>query len=93
MVELTQISRRLLPTNCLSVSDHLVGLALTGKGYIMPFSKLNLSWKNGEKPPGISRELLEFEFQKRVAFLLMFTGFLHYLLQKTEQWKHWYKVV
>ena len=30
MVKLTQAIRRLLPTNCLSVFDHFVGLALKG---------------------------------------------------------------
>ena len=30
MVKHTQSVRRLLPTNCLSVFDHFVGLALTG---------------------------------------------------------------
>ena len=30
MVKHTQTIRRLLPTNCLNVLDHFVGLALTG---------------------------------------------------------------
>ena len=39
MVKHTQTIRRLLPTNCLSVSDHLVQLALKGLRY--PLSRDN----------------------------------------------------
>ena len=40
MVKHTQTIRRLLPTNCLSVFDHFVGLAL--KGLINSGQKLNV---------------------------------------------------
>ena len=36
MVKHTQTIHRLLPTNCLSVFDHFVGLALNGLKYVQP---------------------------------------------------------
>ena len=36
MVKRTQTIRRLLPTNCLSVFDHFVGVALKGSTKIKP---------------------------------------------------------
>ena len=39
MVKQTQTIRLLLPTNCLSVFDHLVGLALKGLMYLRKFNK------------------------------------------------------
>ena len=38
MVERTQTIRPLLPTNCLSVSDHFVGLTLKGSRTLFPLS-------------------------------------------------------
>ena len=34
MVEQTQTNRQLLPTNCLSVSDHFVGFTLKGLRFV-----------------------------------------------------------
>ena len=34
MVKYTQTTRRLFPTNCLSVFDHFVGLALKGLNFL-----------------------------------------------------------
>ena len=45
MVKHTQTSRRLLPTNCLSVFDHFVGLALKG---LTLFSILTDSAQDGK---------------------------------------------
>ena len=39
MLKHTQIIRRLLPTNCLSLFDHFVGLAL--KGLTLSFQKIS----------------------------------------------------
>ena len=39
MVKHTQTTRRQKPTNCLSVFDHFVGLAL--KGYLLRLSSFN----------------------------------------------------
>ena len=43
MVKLTQTIRQLLPTNCLSVSDYFVGLALKGlKRYVLIYKQETL---------------------------------------------------
>ena len=52
MVKQTQTIRQLLPTNCLRVFDHFVGLALKGSEEFTIF--LNPFMHNVEKPPNIS---------------------------------------
>ena len=44
MVKHTQIIRRLLPTGCLSVFDHFVGLALKGLSHLQSFCSGNF-WR------------------------------------------------
>ena len=53
MFEHTQTVRRLLPTNCLSVLDHFVGLALKGlsKELISVTKSLNGDFVNSSKIP------------------------------------------
>ena len=46
MVRHTQTIRRLLPTNCLSVFEHFVGLALKGLRYLNYFMFFTVG-KNG----------------------------------------------
>ena len=45
MIKQTQAVRRLLPTNCLSVFDHFVGLSLKGLSELIPNFLLSLSTK------------------------------------------------
>ena len=61
MVEHSQTIRRLLPTNCLNVCDHFVGLALkrlTGAIYILAFSSLSFS-EIRDKPVDTRRPALD----------------------------------
>ena len=45
MVKHIQAIRLMLPTNCLSVFDHFVGLALKKSTYFTPVYHFNIFWK------------------------------------------------
>ena len=77
MVKHTQTIRRLLPTNCLNVFDHVVGLALKGiiRFYFREFRKYNndvdIGIKSGRglNPPNVSlKEILKTEEGFMISF-------------------------
>ena len=79
MVKHTQTIRRLLPTNCLSVFDHFVGLLLKGLMFFFVFSPEEAgryleTYKSYEfKPPDVLQEKVEADHLSKVVYFIILT--------------------